>query len=348
MLMERRREAVTGRSAQESLAWGRTAVDAGLRDAVAKLPASARRVASYHFGWQDSNGKPAHGDAGKGIRPALALLSAQAAGGDLEAAVPAAIAVELVHNFSILHDDVMDRDQMRRHRPAAWTVFGTADAILAGDALLALAFGCLADGGPALAAQGAQRLSQCVAELCQGQSLDLSFEQRDHIEMDECLAMAAAKTGALFGCACSLGALAGGAGAGPVKALNDFGTHLGLVFQLTDDLLGIWGDPGSTGKPAHSDLTSRKKSLPVTAALNSATDPGDQAAELYRRTHPFQPDELPQIADLIERAGGRKWACRTADEELESAAETLTTAGFSAQATTALRELAQTLLSRDH
>ena len=166
--------------------------------------------------------------------------------------------------------------------------------------------------------------------------------------MDECLAMSAAKTGALFGCACSLGALAGGAGAGPVQALNDFGTHVGLAFQLVDDLLGIWGDPGSTGKPAHSDLASRKKSLPVTAALTSATTPGREAAELYRRTHPFQPDELPQIADLIERAGGRAWACRTADRELARAAEVLTTAGFPAQATATLRELAQTLLSRDH
>ena len=341
-------EAVTGLTAGESLTWSRTVVDAGLRDAVAKLPASARQVASYHFGWQDSEGKPTRGDAGKCLRPALALLSAQAAGGDPEAAIPAAIAVELVHNFSLLHDNVMDRDQMRRHRPAAWTVFGAADAILAGDALLALAFGCLAEDGAVPIAEGVRRLSQCVAELSHGQSLDLSFEQRDHIEMDECLAMAAAKTGVLFGCACSLGALAGGATAAQVQALNDFGTRLGLAFQLADDLLGIWGDPNSTGKPAHSDLTSRKKSLPVTKALNSATAPGREAAELYRRPHPFQPDELPHIADLIESAGGRTWACRTGTEELARAAETLTTAGFPAQATAALRELAQTLLSRDH
>jgi geranylgeranyl diphosphate synthase, type I len=341
-------EAITGLSAKESLTWSRAAVDAGLRDAVARLPASSSRVASYHFGWTDEEGKPACGHAGKAIRPALALLCAQAAGGNPEAAIPAAVAVELVHNFSILHDDVMDRDQMRRHRPAAWTVFGAADAILTGDALLALAFGCLAEAGPVLAGEGARRLSRCVAELCHGQSLDLSFEQRGHIEMDECLAMSAAKTGALFGCACSLGALAGDATAGQVQALNDFGTHIGLAFQLTDDLLGIWGDPGSTGKPAHSDLTSRKKSLPVTAALSSATAQGQEAAELYQRTHPFQPDELPQIADLIEAAGGRAWACRSADDELARAAESLTATGYPAHATAALRELAQTLLSRDH
>jgi geranylgeranyl diphosphate synthase, type I len=341
-------EAVAGRSAEEVLASSRPAVDAGMRAAVDLLPASVGRVASYHFGWRDSEGKPAHGDAGKTIRPALALLCAQAAGGRPEAAVPAAVAVELVHNFSLLHDDVVDRDLMRRHRPAAWTVFGAADAILAGDALLALAFQCLAQGGAGLGGEGVRRLSQCVGQLCHGQSLDLSFEQRGHVEMGECLAMSAAKTGALFGCACSLGALAGGATVAQAQALNDFGTHIGLAFQLVDDLLGIWGDPGSTGKPAHSDLASRKRSLPVTAALNSATAPGREAAELYQRPEPFQPSELPHVADLIERAGGRAWARRTAAEEFTSAAECLTAAACPAQATAALRELAQTLLSRDH
>src|ERR1700689_3207713 len=119
--------------------------------------------------------------------------------------------------------------------------------------------------------------------------------------------MASANTAALFGCACSLGALAGGAAAGQAQLLDDFGRHLGLAFQLVDDLLGIWGDPGSTGKPAHSDLISRKKSLPVTAALNSGTAPAQEIAEFYRRPQPFEPDELPHIAELIERAGGREW-----------------------------------------
>jgi geranylgeranyl diphosphate synthase, type I len=337
-------EAVADR---DVLAWSRAAVDARLREAVVQLPVSMRRVASYHFGWRDVEGRPAGGETGKAIRPALVLLCAQAVGGDPQAAVPAAVAVELVHNFSLLQDDVMDRDLMRRHRPAAWTVFGADDAVLAGDALLALAFQCLAQAGAALGGDGVRRLSRGVAELCHGQSLDLSFEPRGHIEMGECWAMAAAKTAALFGCACSLGALAGGAAAGQAQLLDDFGSHLGLAFQLVDDLLGIWGDPGSTGKPAHSDLTSRKKSLPVTAALNSGTAPGKEIGEFYRRPQPFEPDELPHIADLIEQAGGREWAHRTAAEELTRAVESLTKAACPSDAT-ALRELAETLLSRDH
>jgi geranylgeranyl diphosphate synthase, type I len=249
-----------GPTAAEILAWSRTTVDPALRNAVAQLPASMRRVARYHFGWCDSEGKPASGDTGKAIRPALALLCAQAVGGNPEAAVPVAVAVELVHNFSLLHDDVLDRDLMRRHQPAAWTVFGAADAILAGSALLSLAFQSIAHGSVAPGGEGVSRLHQCVAELCHGQSLDLSFEQRGHVEMGESWAMSAAKTGALFSCACSLGAMTGGATAGQVRLLNGFGDHLGLAFQLVDDLLGIWGDPAVTGKPAHSDLTSRKKS----------------------------------------------------------------------------------------
>jgi len=335
-------------TAAEILAWSRTTVDSALRDAVAQLPESMRRVASYHFGWCDSQGKPASGDTGKAVRPALALLCAQAVGGDPEAAVPAAVAVELVHNFSLLHDDVLDRDLMRRHQPAAWTVFGAADAILAGSALLSLAFQAVAQGSEALGAQGVRRLHQAVADLCHGQSLDLSFEQRGQVEIAESWTMSAAKTGALFSCACSLGALAGGATAGQVRRLNDFGDHLGLAFQLVDDLLGIWGDPAVTGKPAHSDLTSRKKSLPVVAALNSQTAPGQVAARFYQRPEPFQPGELAGIAELMERAGAREWARLAAADEAALAVESLAAAGCQPHAEAALRELADVLLRRNH
>jgi geranylgeranyl diphosphate synthase type I len=332
----------------ELLAWSRTTVDAALRDSVAQLPASMRRVANYHFGWCDSEGKPASGDTGKAVRPALALLCAQAVGGDPEAAVPAAVAVELVHNFSLLHDDVMDRDLMRRHQPAAWTVFGAADAILAGSALLSLAFQCITQGSGALGGEGVRKLHQSVAELCHGQSLDLSFEHRSQVEIAESWAMSAAKTGALFSCACSLGALAGGATAGQVRLLAGFGDHLGLAFQLVDDLLGIWGDPAVTGKPAHSDLTSRKKSLPAVAALNSETASGQAAARLYQRPGPFQPGELAGIAELMERAGAREWACRAAAAERTLAAESLAAADCRPHPEAALRELADVLLRRNH
>jgi geranylgeranyl diphosphate synthase type I len=335
-------------TAAEILAWSRTTVDPALRSAVAQLPASMRRVARYHFGWCDSEGKPASNASGKAVRPALALLCAQAVGGDPQAAVPAAVAVELVHNFSLLHDDVLDRDLLRRHRPTAWTVFGAADAILAGNAMLSLAFQCIAQNSGPLGGEGVRRLHQSVAELCHGQSLDLSFEQRGQVEMGESWAMSAAKTGALFSCACSLGAMAGGASADQVRLLNGFGDHLGLAFQLVDDLLGIWGDPAVTGKPAHSDLMSRKKSLPAVAALNSETAPGQDVARFYQRPEPFQPGELPVIAELIERAGAREWARGAAASERRSAVESLAAANCGPRAEAALHGLADLLLRRDH
>ena len=337
-----------GPAAAEILAWSRATVDPALRNAVAQLPASMRRVARYHFGWCDSQGRPVSGDTGKAVRPALTLLCALAAGGDPQAAVPAAAAVELVHNFSLLHDDVLDRDLTRRHAPAAWTVFGAADAILAGSALLSLAFQCLAKNNGALGSEGVLRLHQSVAELCHGQSLDLSFEQRGQVEIGESWAMSAAKTGALFSCACSLGAMAGGASAEQLRLLNGFGDHLGLAFQLVDDLLGIWGDPAVTGKPAHSDLMSRKKSLPAAAALNSETAAGQEVALFYQRPEPSQPGELAGIAELIERAGGREWARRAAASERTMAVESLAAADCQPDAEAALREVADLLLRRDH
>ncbi|CAM5322766.1 hypothetical protein SALBM311S_11426 [Streptomyces alboniger] len=185
----------------------------------------------------------------------------------------AAAAVELVHNFTLLHDDVMDRDRIRRHRPTAWTVFGDADAILAGDTLQALALRMLAEDPHPASARAAARLADCVVELCAGQHADTAMEAlgpRD-VTLDEVLAMAEAKTGALLGCACALGALYAGAGEEDVRALDGFGREAGLAFQLIDDVIGIWGDPRSTGKPALVDLAARKKSLPVVAALVSGT-----------------------------------------------------------------------------
>lgn len=262
-----------GQEALAQLERTRTLVYPELRAAVESLPRAMRRIGLYHFGWQHADGTPAAGNAGKAIRPALVLAAAAALGGPAAraAAVRAAAAVELVHNFTLLHDDLMDRDTTRRHRPTAWTVFGDTDAILAGDALQALALRLLAEDPHPASVPAAARLAACVVELCEGQHADTDLEQRapDAVTLDEVLAMAEAKTGALLGCACALGALYAGAGAEEVAALDGFGRQAGLAFQLIDDVIGIWGDPRHTGKPVGADLAARKKSLPVVAALTS-------------------------------------------------------------------------------
>ncbi|HKS47922.1 MAG TPA: family 2 encapsulin nanocompartment cargo protein polyprenyl transferase [Amycolatopsis sp.] len=289
------------------LAWGRDLVEPALRAAVAELPPSMRPLARHHFGWDDEQ------PHGKAIRPAVALLAARAVGTP-EPALPTAVAIELVHNFSLLHDDVMDGDDTRRHRPTVWKLFGVGPAILAGDALITLAAQVLAASGHPAAGAGLRMLTGAVLELVEGQSADLAFEQRDDVEPAECRAMAEGKTGALLGCAAALGALFGGGSPEQVRALDAFGRKLGLAFQFVDDLLGIWGEPAKTGKPVHSDLANRKKSLPVVAALCSGTPAGAELAALYRKPDRLSKEDLARAARLVELAGGRAWAREEAED----------------------------------
>jgi geranylgeranyl diphosphate synthase, type I len=332
--------------ALETLAWSRELVDPALRAAVDTLPHSMRRIAGYHLGWWDQHGRtdsPSQAAPGKAVRPALALLSAAAGGGSPRAAVPVAVAVELVHNFSLLHDDVMDGDATRRHRPAAWRLFGIGGAILAGDALLALALDVLAASGHPEAGRAMRVLSAAVQDLVDGQSADVTFERRADVELADCERMAMRKTAALVGCACGLGALFGGADAERVRVLRAFGEHVGLAYQHVDDLLGIWGDPAATGKPAYSDLRNRKKSLPVVFALTSDTTAGRTLARLYRRPDPLTDDDLRRAATLVEAAGGRTWSEGEADELVALALADLE----SIDAGTELATLARLVTRRD-
>ncbi|GLW09049.1 dimethylallyltransferase [Microtetraspora sp. NBRC 13810] len=346
---------IEGRPAHEVLAWSRDLLDAAMRPAVDTLPSSMRHIAGYHFGWWDEKGQPVEADPGKALRPALVLLMAEAAHGAASMAAPAAgmaapaaAAVELVHNFSLLHDDVIDRDETRRHRPTAWSVFGDTAAILAGDALLTLAFDVLARSGHPAAVQGAATLGAAVLDLTEGQHSDVCFEGRGDVGLAECLGMAEKKTGALLGCACALGGLFGGAGPEQVEHMRLFGDRMGLAFQIADDLLGIWGDPEVTGKPVFSDLRNRKKSLPVVAALTSGTDAGRELAEVYAEDRPLSGDDLVRTAALIESAGGLAWSRAQADDLLAQALGHLRSAGVTARAAAELSALARMATRRDH
>ncbi|MEE1757294.1 family 2 encapsulin nanocompartment cargo protein polyprenyl transferase [Streptomyces sp. SP18CS02] len=321
-------DAVTeGQGAAALLDRTRGVVDPRLRSTVESLPGAIRRVAMYHFGWEQADGTPATGQAGKAIRPALVLAAVRALGGDPALAVGAAAAVELAHNFTLLHDDIVDEDATRRNRPTAWTVFGMPDALVTGDAMLALALRLLAEDGHPASGAASARLATCVIELCAGQQADCAFEGRGphEVSLDECLAMATAKTGALLGCACALGALYAGAGEAEVAAMDAFGREAGLAFQLIDDLIGIWGDPERTGKPAGADLAAHKKSLPVVAALGSGTAAGAELAELYARPA-LDAEDIRRAADAVERAGGRDWAQVQAADRMSRAVHQLSRA----------------------
>jgi geranylgeranyl diphosphate synthase type I len=311
-------QATTGEAVdvQSLLVRGRTLCTPVLREAVARLAPPMDKVAAYHFGWTDAEGNPTSGDGGKAVRPALALLSAMAADVPAETGVPGGVAVELVHNFSLLHDDLMDGDETRRHRATVWTLFGPAQAILVGDALMALGTEVLLEAGargattPVDAGRAVQRLTTATLKLIDGQAQDLSFEHRDVVTVEECLEMEGNKTGALLAASSSIGAVLAGMDDKAADALERYGHHLGLAFQAVDDLLGIWGETEVTGKPHWGDLRQRKKSLPVAAALADGGAASRRLAELLAdpdsRGHEDE-EQLAARAALIIEAGGRAW-----------------------------------------
>jgi geranylgeranyl diphosphate synthase type I len=336
------------------LARSRRAVEPAMQAAIARLAPDIRKLASYHLGWTDREGNPAGAPGGKGIRPTLALLSAEAAWAPAEVGIPGAVAVELVHNFSLIHDDIIDADVERHHRPTVWSVYGIGRAIIAGDALETLAHQVLQDASDERGAAASGALAEATASMIAGQADDIAFESRRDVGVDDCMAMSAAKTGALLGCASSIGALLAGAPEATVGALRDYGRHLGLAFQAVDDLLGIWGDPERTGKPAGNDLRQRKKSMPVVSALAAG---GEEAEELRRlllgpedaRTPlpPLTAEEVERAAWLADACGGREWTTVRAKAHLDAALGALERVRLSAVPHRELADLAVFVVERE-
>ncbi|MFF5860619.1 polyprenyl synthetase family protein [Streptomyces sp. NPDC012751] len=329
-------------SAPPVLARCRELVRPRLREAVERLHPWVAEMAAYSFGWCEVGGAPATAPGGKGVRQALAVLGAEAAGADGRRGVPAAVAVELVHAFSLLHDDIMDGDATRRRRPAVWQAYGTGPAVLAGDALFALAVDAVAAApeGPGAVRQ----LSAALADLVRGQADDLLFAARpwtgpQRVTAREYRAMAEGKTGALLGCALALGAALGGAPRDTVAALDRAGRHLGVAFQLVDDVLGIWGDPAVTGKPVGGDLREGKKTFPVLAAL---------ASPAARRLPALlgSAEHAREAAALVEAAGGRTAALAEARARTAAARDLLGAASLAPGAAGELDLLLEFLVGR--
>ena len=338
------------------LARARRATSQAMTAAVERLTPDIRRVASYHFGWTDRDGQPGGAPGGKGLRPALALLSAEAAWADADVGIPGAVAVELVHNFSLIHDDIIDGDTERHHRPTVWSLYGVGPAIITGDALETLAHQVLLEACPTAGAAASVALAEATAAMISGQADDIAFEARPGVSVEECMAMSAAKTGALLGCASSVGAILAGAPPATVGALRDFGRHLGLAFQAVDDLLGIWGDPARTGKPAGNDLRQRKKSMPVVSALAAGGEeaeelralmlvaPGEEASAVRQ---PLGHGEVERAAYLIEACGGREWTAIRAKSHLDAALGALERVRLSPVPHRELADIAVFVVERD-
>lgn len=301
----------------------------------------------YHLGWLDATLTPlAPGKmhSGKLLRPTLTLYSCELAAlasgacvGEgsserlalVDLAMPAAVAVELVHNFSLIHDDIEDGDEERHHYPTLWKLWGQPQAINTGDALFALAraqIWGLTDRGapPALVVHAGRILDRACLDICEGQHLDMSFEDRQDVTVAHYFAMIDRKTAALMRCAAELGGRLGAPDASEVgDRLAAFGRALGLAFQLRDDLLGIWA-AGELGKTEAGDVRRKKKSLPIIHALEHAQgDDRAALAEIYATREPANEQQIARTLLALEHTGARQRAYEALNEQVAVAHEAL-------------------------
>jgi len=330
-----------------------SSVHARMRAAVAG-PGDGRdglyRWLSYHLGWADAGGRPVEQRAAKGIRPLVCLTACEAVGGEADLAAPAAAAVELTHEFSLVHDDIEDGDRRRRGRPALWAVVGAPQAINAGDALFTLARRQLTEHGggwpDGVALDLIRRYDAACLRLAEGQFLDIGFESAARVALDDYIAMVAGKTGALLGAAAAMGARAGGAVPAVADAFSRYGEAVGVAFQMQDDVLGLWGDPGHTGKPAGNDLARRKKSLPIILALSDPVQ-GPPLGDVLAAERPPDPAAVALWTGRLAAAGYRDQARALARRYAETALAALAELDLAAGPRAALEALARQAVERE-
>lgn len=306
--------------------------------------AEMKTMVNHHFGWDQGN----QGASGKRVRPLLTLLCCQAAGGRWEDALPAAAAVETIHNFSLVHDDIQDQSDTRRGRPTLWAVWGTAQSINTGDSLFVLAHMFLDRmqkdySSPETILTALQILNNACLELTIGQHLDLTFETRSGVNIDEYYRMIQGKTASLLAASCQIGAVLAGVNENQSLFYQKFGFHLGMAFQLLDDILGIWGDSGETGKPTGADILSRKKTLPVLLGLRDSVD----FAAAWSKPS-FSQTDMDTMLQLLNNAGVRETTLEEAHRHTNLALESLTCSGASKECKIILSDLAERLLNRQY
>jgi geranylgeranyl diphosphate synthase type I len=314
----------------------------------AGVPPLFYRMFHYHMGWVDRDGQPTAPEGGKCIRPVLCLLVCKSVCGDHAPARPAAAAVELIHNFSLLHDDIEDQSPLRRNRATAWSIWGEKQAINAGDALFALAHLAIPRLAPhgtndGLVAHSLEIVDGASLELTRGQHLDIAFEDRDEVTAEDYLDMVRGKTATLIAAAAWLGALAGGADETVQAHYRAFGENLGMAFQVCDDMLDIWGAPEVIGKQAASDIYQRKKSLPVLYGLQHSPELRD----FYANPQPFDDQVVGQVIDLLDGVGARQYAEGLAKQYTDQTLASLQSAAPGGDAGKALFELVHQLLHRE-
>jgi geranylgeranyl diphosphate synthase type I len=326
----------------------RLAVTAALQDLLADSRLPLYEMMRFHFGWTDQGGKAVPGGAGKMLRPILCLMACAAVGGAWQRALPAAAAIELVHNFSLVHDDVQDDDRQRRGRPTVWSLWGKPQAINVGTAMRVLA--SLALGRLELPAARIVRIAACLdratLRLIEGQYLDISFETRPAVSSGEYLEMIRGKTAELIAAALETGALVGSEDSRVPGRLRELGLALGLAFQIRDDILGVWGDSALTGKPTGSDIARRKKTYPlVFAGEKTEGGLGERLRQLCAAPR-LDPGQVQAVVSLLEEAGSRTAAQELVERYSLQALALLQELRFSAETAAGFRQMITGLVGR--
>ena len=325
---------------------------AAIVPAVAGSPLAAPM--RYHLGWGDREGKPAVSPAaqGKALRPTLCMFACDALGGDGRRAAAAAAAIELIHNFSLIHDDIQDGDRERRHQPTVWALWGEAKALVCGNGVQSLGDGALlrtAGQGtpPAIALQVSRLLLEAYLEMIEGQCRDLGFESRTDIATADYLEMIAGKTGALIRSSLEIGATLAECNQATAQAFADFGRYLGRAFQIRDDYLGVWGNADATGKSTDNDIRRRKKSFPAVYALEQAR--GRDAAELRRiyGQGELSEEEVRRVMEIMDAVGAAQYAQQLTEQSAAQAVRALEGIPLPAWARGEVAELVDFLARRE-
>ena len=307
----------------------------------------------YHMGWVDQKGHATQGNSGKALRSTLCLFACQATSGDYHPALPAAAAIELVHNFSLIHDDIQDGDKERRHQPTLWWLWGKPQAFQAGVAMritASMVLSRLSNGSipPSRLLKANQILDERCLQMIEGQFLDISYESSLDITVDDYLDMISRKTGALIGCSLEMGALYGGADDTLISCFYRCGCKLGLAFQIRDDMLGVWGDPKLTGKPLANDIRRKKKSMPVVYVFQHAE--GSQRIDLktiYRKPE-IGDSEVDRVLDIMNSLRARDYTCDMARRYREEALAELKGLSLSQADQNLFTEVANFLVERNY
>ena len=331
-------------SLSSSEARWRDALEASMKDFLSAYPAGAADELYDPIHYLLSLG-------GKRIRPVLALAACEAEAGALDAAMPAAMAVELFHNFTLMHDDIMDEAPLRRGRPTVHTKWSENAAILSGDVMYTLALTAL-EGTPAEALADVLRMFNVTSkEVCEGQQSDMAFETRDNVTVDEYVNMIRLKTSVLLAASAAMGARAAGASPERVEAWYRYGVNVGLAFQIQDDFLDTFGESGTTGKQVGGDILSDKKTL--LWLTTEANEEGRKALAPWVGVHPASGSDqgeakITAVRAAMVAAGADAEAQRRMAQHVEEAVSALRTLNLSPETSGWFEGLAQHVVSRSH